>query len=86
MASPHASSFICLPFSYHVDVVTAHTVYFSFCILSAAVGIVGAVLFLTQIIMSASLAKSLGGSSSQRWILIMLAGSDMLANVGKPYS
>ncbi|XP_064385154.1 G-protein coupled receptor 143-like [Halichondria panicea] len=84
MASPHASSFICLPFSYHVDVVTAHTVYFSFCIVSAALGIIGAVLFLTQIIMSGSLTKSLslGGSNSQRWILIMLAASDLLANVG----
>ena len=85
MASPHASSFICLPFSYHVDVVTAHTVYFSFCIVSAALGIIGAVLFLTQIIMSGSLTKSLslGGSNSQRWILIMLAASDLLANVGE---
>ncbi len=83
MASPHASSFICLPFSWHVDVITAHTVYFSVCIVSAAVGIIGAVLFLTQIIISASLTKSLGGSSSQRWILKMLAASDLLANIGK---
>ena len=84
MASPHASSFICLPFSDHVDVVTAHTVYFSICICSALVGGVGAVLFLTQLIRSnANGNSSLGGSSSQRSILIMLAISDLLADVGK---
>lgn len=83
MASPHASSFICLPFSDHVDVVTAHTVYFSVCIVSALMGIVGATLFLTQIIMSATITKSLGGSTSQRWILVLLALSDLLANFGE---
>lgn len=82
MASPHASSFICLPFSNQSDVVLAHTVYFGACIWSALIGIIGASLFLVQVIRSTSEAQS-AISSSQKWILIMLALCDLLADVGK---
>ena len=82
MASPHASSFICLPFSDHSDMVTAYTVYFGVCIGSALFGVLGAVIFLVQVIRSANDTYP-GKATSQRWILIMLALSDLLADLGK---
>lgn len=81
MASPHASSFICLPFSDHSDMVTAYTVYFGVCIGSALFGVLGAVVFLVQVVHSASEAYP-GKTTSQRWILIMLAISDLFADLG----
>lgn len=82
MASPHASSFICLPFSDHSDMVTAYTVYFGVCTGSALFGVFGAVIFLIQVIHSASDAYP-GKATTQRWILIMLAISDLFADLGK---
>ena len=82
MASPHASSFICLPFSDHSDVVTAYTVYFSVCMGSALIGVFGAIIFLVQVIRTASEAYP-GKATSQRWILIMLAVSDLCADLGR---
>ena len=84
MASPHASSFICLPFSDHSDMVTAYTVYFGVCIGSALIGVFGAAIFLTQVIRTASDGYT-GKATSQRWILIMLAVSDLFADLGKSY-
>ena len=80
MASPHASSFICLPFSDHKDVVTAYTVYFAVCMGSALMGVLGAALFLAQVVRS---AKEPGTSTTQRRILMMLAISDLCADIGK---
>ncbi len=82
MASPHASSFICLPYSNQSDVVLAHTVYFGTCIWSALIGVLGASLFLFQVVKSTQEAHP-GISSSQKWILIMLALSDLFADIGK---
>ena len=82
MASPHASSFICLPYSNQSDIVLAHTVYFGTCIWSALIGILGASLFLFQVVRTTQEAHP-GISSSQKWILIMLALSDLLADIGK---
>ena len=81
MASPHASSFICLPHSDSSDVVIAHTVYFSACFGSALIGVIGASLFLFQVIRSKHEAHP-GTSTSQRRILIMLAISDVFADIG----
>ena len=83
MASPHASSFICLPFSDHSDMVTAYTVYFGVCIGSALIGVFGAAIFLAQVIRAANDGYP-GKATSQRWILIMLALSDLFADLGKP--
>lgn len=82
MASPHASSFICLPFSDHSDMVTAYTVYFGVCMGSALFGVFGAVIFLIQVLRSTTDAYP-GKATSQRWILIMLAVSDLFADLGK---
>lgn len=82
MASPHASSFICLPFSNKSEVLLAHTIYFGTCIWSALIGALGSVLFLFQVARSAQEAHP-GISSTQKWILIMLALSDLLADIGK---
>lgn len=81
MASPHASSFICLPFSNQSDIVLAHTVYFGTCIWSALIGVLGSLLFLFQVAKSAQEAHP-GISNTQKWILIMLALSDLLADMG----
>jgi len=81
MASPHASSFICLPYSNVSDVLHAYTVYFCTCIGSALIGAVGAIIFLVQVIRNSSRLQS--SSSSQKWILIMLGMSDLLADIGK---
>ncbi len=86
MASPHASSFICLPFSNKSDVVTAYTVYFGVCLLSALVGIVGAILFLVQVCKVAKATEDTQGgagiSRSQYYILVLLAASDLCADIG----
>ncbi len=89
MASPHASSFICLPFSNNSDVVTAYTVYFSVCLGSALVGIVGALLFLVQVCKvgrgsgdAHAQAGGAGISRSQYCILVLLAVSDLCADIG----
>lgn len=79
MASPHASSFICLPFSDKKEIVTAYTVYFSVCIGSALIGVLGASLFLYQVL-RAELYRSI--STSQRCILTLLAISDLFADIG----
>lgn len=80
MASPHASSFICLPNSNNSDVLHAYTVYFSTCVFSALIGAVGAVIFLVQVIHNSR--RHPNSSVSQKWILIMLACSDLLADIG----
>ena len=82
MASPHASSFICLPYSNQSDIVLAHTVYFGTCICSALIGVAGALLFLVQVVKSTQEGHP-SISKSQKWILIMLALSDLLADIGK---
>jgi hypothetical protein len=82
MASPHASSFICLPFSNRPDVVLAHTVYFGACLWSALIGALGSLLFLFQVARSTQEAHP-GISSTQKWILIMLAISDLFADLGE---
>ena len=81
MASPHASSFICLPFSDNPDVVNAYTVYFAVCVGSALIGVIGAVLFLSQVLRNANYQA--GTASSQRRILIVLAISDLFADIGE---
>ena len=64
--------------------VTAYTVYFGVCIGSALIGVFGAVIFLVQVIRTSSDGYP-GKATSQRWILIMLALSDLFADLGKPY-
>ena len=81
MASPHASSFICLPFSTNDGVVHAYTVYFAVCLGSALIGALGAALFLVQVLKSR--ADQPHGSSSQGRILILLAVSDLFADIGE---
>ena len=82
MASPHASSFICLPYSNQSDVVVAHTTYFGTCVGSALIGVLGAAIFLFQVVRNSQEAHPCI-SAAQRWILIMLALSDLLADVGE---
>ena len=82
MASPHASSFICLPYSDQSEIVLAHTVYFGTCLGSALIGIIGAVLFLAQVVRSTQEVHP-AISNSQKWILIMLALCDLLADIGR---
>ena len=62
--------------------VAAYTVYFGVCMGSALFGVFGAVIFLIQVIRSTTDAYP-GKATSQRWILIMLAISDLFADVGK---
>lgn len=83
MASPHASSFICLPFVDHPDVVLAYTVYFSVCIGSALIGVAGALLFLSQVMRNTNESTYQSSATSQRRILILLAVSDLFADIGK---
>lgn len=83
MASPHASSFICLPFSDHRNIVEAYTVYFAVCSGSALIGVVGALLFLAQVLRLGKDPYFGGAPNSQRCILILLAISDLLADLGK---
>ena len=84
MASPHASSFICLPFADKSDIVDAYTVYFSVCIGSALIGVLGALLFLAQVLRLGRDPYLGGAPNSQRRILILLAVSDLFADLGKP--
>ena len=83
MASPHASSFICLPFSDHPNIVDAYTVYFAICAGSAVIGVVGAILFLAQVLRLGKDPYLGGAPNSQRCILVLLAVSDLLADLGK---
>lgn len=62
--------------------VTAYTVYFGVCLGSALFGVLGAVIFLVQVIRSAADSYP-GKATSQRWILIMLAVSDLFADLGE---
>lgn len=83
MASPHASSFICLPFSDRSNVLDAYTVYFSVCAGSALIGAVGALLFLALVLRLGKDPYFGGAPNSQRCILVCLAVSDLLADLGK---
>lgn len=83
MASPHASSFICLPFTDTDSIVDAYTVYFSVCIGSALIGVLGALLFLAQVVRQGRDPYLGGAPNSQRCILILLAVSDLFADLGK---
>jgi len=83
MASPHASSFICLPFTERDKIVDAYTVYFSVCIGSALIGVLGALLFLAQVVRQGRDPYLGGAPNSQRCILILLAVSDLFADIGK---
>lgn len=80
MASPHASSFMCLPFSGNSEVRQAYNTYYGVCLGSAAVGSLGSALFLFQV--SCGIASKVI-SRSQKNILINLAVADLLANIGK---
>ena len=82
MTSPHASSFICLPYSSNPEVALAHGIYFATCLGSALIGVVGASLFLFQVVRNHH-EKHPGSSRSQMWILIMLSCSDLLADIGE---
>lgn len=79
MASPHASSFICLPFSSQDEVKHAYSVYYGVCLGSAAIGAPGALLFLFQMLCGEARKRI---SKSQRNILINLAIADLLADLG----
>lgn len=83
MASPHASSFICLPNIERASIVDAYTVYFSVCIGSALIGVVGALLFLAQVLRLGRDPYLGGAPNSQRCILVLLAVSDLFADLGK---
>ena len=80
MASPHASSFICLPFSSQDEVKHAYSVYYGVCLGSAAIGAPGALLFLFQVLCGEARKRI---SRSQRNILINLAIADLLADLGE---
>lgn len=80
MASPHASSFICLPFSNKDEVVHAYSVYYGVCLGSGMIGAPGSLLFLVQVLCGEA-SKSI--SRSQKNILINLAVADLLADIGK---
>ena len=83
MASPHASSFICLPRSDKASVLDAYTAYFSVCAGSALIGVIGALLFLAQVLRLGKDPYLGGATTSQRCILVLLAVSDILADVGE---
>lgn len=80
MASPHASSFICLPFSDDKETKKAYEIYYYVCLGSASVGAFGAVVFLCQL-MCGEVKKTV--TKSQKNILVNLAISDFLADLGK---
>lgn len=80
MASPHASSFMCLPFDTYQEVSDAYITYYGVCLGSGGVGTLGSFLFLFQVIWGAA-SKSI--SKSQKNILINLAIADLLADIGK---
>ena len=80
MASPHASSFICLPFGNDDGVAYAYRIYYWVCIGSAAIGAPGALLFLFQVLCGEA-SKTI--SKSQKNILINLAIADFMADLGE---
>ena len=80
MASPHASSFMCLPFDSMKEVSNAYMTYYWVCLGSGCIGTLGSVLFLYQVLCGAA-AKSI--SETQKNILINLAFADLLADIGK---
>lgn len=80
MASPHASSFMCLPFGSDEEVRRAYTTYYGVCMGSAAVGTLGSVLFLFQVSCGVA-SKAI--SRTQKNILINLAVADFLADIGE---
>ena len=80
MASPHASSFMCLPFDSMKEVSNAYITYYGVCLGSGCIGTLGSVLFLYQVLCGAA-AKSI--SETQKNILINLAFADLLADIGK---
>ena len=79
MASPHASSFICLPYADDEDVANAYLIYYSICLASALVGAVGASMLLGQVCCGGTRRTV---SRSQRNILANLAIADLLADLG----
>lgn len=79
MASPHASSFICLPNADDDDVANAYLIYYSICLASALVGAVGASVLLGQVCCGGTRRAV---SRSQRNILANLAIADLLADLG----
>ena len=80
MASPHASSFICLPNADKDEVTLAYAVYYGTCLGSAVVGAVGALILLGQVCCGATRRAV---SKSQRNILANLAIADLLADLGE---
>lgn len=80
MASPHASSFLCLPFSDYQNVSAAYKVYYYVCLGSGLLGAPGAVLFLTQVTCGEA-SKMI--TRSQRNILVNLALADLFADLGE---
>ena len=61
----------------------AYTVYFAICAGSAVIGVVGAILFLAQVLRLGKDPYLGGAPNSQRCILVMLAVSDLLADLGE---
>lgn len=80
MASPHAPSFICLPFTDQNRVSTAYRTYYELCFVSAVAGAIGALVLLGQVLCGEA-RKSV--SRSQRNILANLAVADLFADLGK---
>ena len=80
MASPHASSFICLPFTDKNDTERAYKIHYYVCIGSATVGVIGALLFLCQLLCGN--VKNMI-TKSQKNILVSLAVCDFLADLGE---
>lgn len=80
MASPHASSFICLPFGNENDVRRAYNVYYGVCLGSATIGTFGSLLFLCQVLCGTA-SKVI--SKSQKNVLVNLAIADFFADIGE---
>lgn len=80
MASPHASSFICLPFTDDRQVADAYRTYYDVCLVSGIIGAIGASVMLCQVLCGGARESV---SSSQRNILANLALADLLADVGR---
>lgn len=82
MASPHASSFLCLPISDEDDddnAGKAYKMYFYVCLGSASIGALGAVSFFFQLLCG-DVKKMI--TKTQKNVLINLAISDFLADLG----
>ena len=80
MASPHASSFLCLPFSDEYNVSRAYQVYYYVCLGSGLLGAPGALLFMVQVTCGEA-SKMI--TKSQRNILVNLAVADLFADLGE---